>query len=123
MTTRARLQERVQGRFGERANPLAKETGVIKRERQRSEADCVQGWVFGLRTNPDNLTEDLASLLGRRDVLISASGRWQRLTADVALGREVPQGVPAALLSRESTSIRLPDQLAVLWPSCSRGGK
>ncbi len=142
MTTIAQLHERVQYLFGERADQLAKETGFVKRKRQLGGADFVQGLVFGLLANPDHSTEELASIVGRRDVQISASGLSQRFTQEaaqllqrlreeaVALGIEAEQAVPSELLSRfeavileDSTSIRLPGILADLWPSCGGGGK
>jgi hypothetical protein len=142
MTTIAHLQERVQYLFGERADHLAKEMGFVKRERKLGGADFVQGLVFGLLANPDHSTEELVSILGRREVQISASGLSQRFTEEacqllqrlleeaVALGIKAQQAVPSDLLSRfeavileDSTSIRLPGKLADLWPSCGGGSR
>src|SRR5260370_41159448 len=110
MTTIAQLHERVQYLFGERADQLAKETGFVKRKRQLGGADFVQGLVFGLLANPDHSTKELASIVGRRDVHISASGVSQRFTQEAAqllqrllrgafaLGIEAEQADPNRLL-------------------------
>lgn len=142
MTTITRLQEGVQLLLGERAEQLARETGFVKRRKKLGGADFVQGLVFGLLSNPDHSTEELASLLGRRNVQISAPGLCQRFTEQaaqllqrvleeaVALGLQAEQAVPVELLERfetvileDSTSIRLPSSLSDLWPSCGGGGK
>src|SRR5258708_32728290 len=142
MTTIAQLHERVQYLFGERADQLAKETGVVKRKRQLGGDDCVQGLVFGLLANPDHSTEELACIVGRRDVQISASGLSQRFTQEaaqllqrlleeaVALGIEAERAVPSDLLSRfeagipgGSTSIPLPGIPAHLWARFGGGGE
>ena len=142
MTTIAQLQTQLQDLFEERANALAKETGFVKRKRNLSGADFVQGQVFGLLANPDHSMEELARLLGRRDVQISASGLCQRFSREavtlfqrlveeaIALGIQAEEAVPSDLLKRfeavileDSTTISLPDKLADLWPGCGGGGK
>src|SRR2546423_726973 len=140
MTTIAYVKERVQHLFGERAEQLARETGFVKRKRKLGGADFVQGLVFGRLANPEHSTEDLASILGRRGVQISAAGLCQRFTQQasqllwrvlqeaVALGIEAEEGAPVELLERfeaviieDSSTIRLPDKLAKVWESCGGG--
>lgn len=140
MTTIAQVKERIQDLLEERAEQLGRETGFVKRERQLSGADFVQGLVFGLLQDPENSTEELATILGRREVQISASGLCQRFTEEaatlllrlldeaVALGLEAADAAPVELLARfdavlieDSSTIRLPDKLADLWQSCGGG--
>lgn len=140
MTTIAYVKERVQHLFGERAEQLARETGFVKRQRKLGGADFVQGLVFGLLANPEHSTEELASILGRRGVQISAAGLCQRFTQEasqllwrllqeaVALGIQAQHVAPVELLDRfeaviieDSSTIRLPDKLADVWESCGGG--
>jgi Transposase DDE domain len=142
MTTIPQMQEQVQYLLGERAEQLGRETGFVKRRRQLGGADFVQGLVFGLLANPKHSTEELANILGRRDVQISAAGLSQRFTQQaytllrllleeaIALGIQAPEPIPVELLSRfeavileDSTTIRLPGQFAEEWPSCGGGGR
>jgi hypothetical protein len=140
MTTITQLKERVQHLLGERAEQLGRATGFVKRQRKLSGADFVQGLVFGLLANPEHSTEELASILGRRDVQISAPGLCQRFTEEastlllrvleeaVSLGIEAQEAVPVELLERfegviieDSSTIRLPSKLADIWESCGGG--
>lgn len=140
MTTIAQVKERIQELLEERADHVGRETGFVKRERQLSGADFVQGLVFGLLHDPEHSTEELATILGRRAVHISASGLCQRFTEEaatfllrlledaVALGLEAADAAPVDLLARfdavvieDSSTIRLPDKLADLWQSCGGG--
>lgn len=140
MMTISQMKEHVQRLFGERAEQLGRETGFVKRQRKLSGADFVQALVFGLLANPEHTTEELASILGRREVQISASGLCQRFTEEaaellqrlleeaVALQIQAQEAVPSDLLKRfeavileDSTSIRLPALLAADWPSCGGG--
>ena len=140
MPTIAQVKERIQELLEERADDLGRETGFVKRERQLSGADFVQGLVFGLLHDPEHSTEELATILGRRAVHISASGLCQRFTEEaatfllrlleeaVALGLEATDAAPVDVLARfeavvieDSSTIRLPDKLADLWQSCGGG--
>jgi hypothetical protein len=92
--------------------------------------------------NPEHSTEELASILRRRQVQISAAGLCQRfneravkllqrlLEEAIALGLSAVKPAPVELLSRfeaviveDSTTISLPSKMQEQWPSCGGGGQ
>ena len=80
MSTVAQIKEILQRVLGPRADELARETHFVRRKRNLDGSDCVQGLVFGYLHQADTTTEDLAQILGRREVNSSASGLCQRFT-------------------------------------------
>lgn len=140
MSTVAQIKEILQRVLGPRADELARETHCVRRKRNLDGSDFVQGVVFGYLHQADTTTEDLAQILGRREVNISASGLCQRFTQSAAefLERvmqeliteriQAEQPAPAELLGRceaviveESSTIKLPDQLKEVWAGCGGG--
>jgi len=112
----------------------------VRRKRTLDGSDFVQGLVFGYLHQADATTEELAQILGRREVDISASGLCQRFTQAAAEfleqvmqeliqeGVQAEQPAPAEVLGRfeaviveDSTTIKLPDQLKDIWQGCGGG--
>jgi hypothetical protein len=140
MSTVAQIKEVLQRVLGPRADELARETHWVRRKRSLDGSDFVQGVVFGLLQQADASTEELAQILGRREVDISASGLCQRFTQAAAQffervlaemvkeGIQAEQPVPAELVARfeaviveDSSTIKLPDKLKDVWAGCGGG--
>ena len=68
MSTVAQIKEIVQRVLGPRADELARETHCVRRKRTLDGSDFVQGVVFGYLHQADATTEELAQILGRREV-------------------------------------------------------
>jgi Transposase DDE domain len=100
----------------------------------------VQGLVFGYLHQADATTEELAQILQRREVDISASGLCQRFSQPavellervmqelINEGMQAEQPAPAELLGRfdaviveDSSTIKLPDKLKDIWKGCGGG--
>ena len=120
--------------LNERARSLARETGLIQRERAFDGADFAQGLIFAWIQEPDLSLEGLCQVLGRREVSITASGLFQRfgpesaafferLLAELTATRlTAQQAAPSAVLRRfsaviveDSSVIGLPNELAERW--------
>ena len=140
MSTIAQVKELLQRNLGPRADELARETHFVRRKRNLDGSDFIQGLVFGYLHQADATTEDLAQILGRREVDISASGLCQRFTQAAAAlvervmqelineGMQAEQPAPAELLGRfdaviveDSSTIKLPDKLKDIWKGCGGG--
>jgi hypothetical protein len=112
----------------------------VRRKRTLDGSDCVQGLVFGYLHQADATTEELAQILGRREVDISASGLCQRFTQAAAQfleqvmqelikeGVQAEQPAPAEVLGRfdaviveDSSTIKWPDALKDMWQGCGGG--
>ena len=130
MSTIAQVKELLQRNLGPRADELARETHFVRRKRNLDGSDFIQGLVFGYLHQADATTEDLAQILGRREVDISASGLCQRFTQAAAAlveqvmqelineGMQAEQPAPAevlalfdAMIVEDSSTIKLPDKL------------
>ncbi len=139
MTSIAQMQTILIEVLETQANQLARQTGFVKRERELSGADFVQGLAFGWLNTPNARLEELTQALSYRDVQITSSGLSQRFTPEAAhfleavLQQLVQHTVcvspaPIELLSRfaaviieDSTTIALPDALQKEWRGC--GGR
>jgi hypothetical protein len=140
MSTVAQIKEIVQRVLGPRADELARETHFVRRKRNLDGSDFVQGLVFGYLHQADATTEELAQILGRREVDSSASGLCQRFTQAAAEfleqvmqelikeGVQAEQPAPAeglgrfdAVIVEDSSTIKLPDQLKAIWKGCGGG--
>jgi len=140
MSTVAQIKEIVQRVLGPRADELARETHCVRRKRTLDGSDFVQGVVFGYLHQADATSEELAQILGRREVEISASGLCQRFTQAAAefleqvMGEVIQEGVQAeqpappevlgrfeAVIVADSATIKLPDQLKDIWHGCGGG--
>src|SRR6266516_1191691 len=140
MSTVAQIKEIVQRVLGPRADELARETHCVRRKRTLDGSDFVQGVVFGYLHQADATSEELAQILGRREVQIRASGLCQLFTQAAAEFREqekgevIPEGVQAeqpappevlgrfeAVIVADSATIKLPDQLKDIWHGCGGG--
>jgi hypothetical protein len=78
MSTVAQIKEILQRVLGPRADELARETRFVRRKRNLDGSDFVQGLIFGYLHQADATTEELAQILLRREVDMSASGLCQR---------------------------------------------
>lgn len=140
MASIERLARPLQRLLTTTAEELARDHGVIQRCRKFSGATLLQTLILGWLAQPAASLSQLVQLAALRGVQISPQGLEQRFTPALAaalqalLGTAVEQVVQAAapvplpLLQRftgvyllDSTTITLPDELAVDWPGC--GGK
>jgi Transposase DDE domain len=118
------------------ANALARPTGFVQRQGKLSGADFVRLLVLGFLHDPQASLEALAQFGADLDIDISAQGLDQRFSVqaatflsalfEVALTQVVladPVAMPllrrfGAVVLEDSTSIRLPDELAGLFQGC-----
>jgi hypothetical protein len=128
--------------FTEVAEALARETGVIQRQRQFSGANLVQTLIFGWLEHPAATLSQLTQMAALRGAVVTPQALDQRFTpaltrclerflaAAVATLADGLGGEPVAipLLQRfsgvwiiDSTTISLPSALAERWPGC--GGR
>jgi hypothetical protein len=128
--------------FTELAEEIARETGVIQRQRQFSGASLLQTLIFGWLENPDASLAQLSQLAAVRGAVVTPQALDQRftpalvtclerfLTVAVATLAEGLGGESVAipLLQRftgvwllDSTTITLPRDWAERWPGC--GGR
>ena len=133
MPTVAQVKERIQELLEERADDWD-EKQVLSNGSANSAEPTLSRDGLWTASRPGHSTEELATILGRRAVHISASGLCQRFTEEaatlllrlleeaVALGLEAADAAPVDLLARfdavvieDSSTIRLPDKLADLW--------
>lgn len=122
--------------FNGQANQLARETGLVQREREIRGADFVQGLVFGWLHPPAARLGQVVQAISLRQVSLSASALSQRCTEKAAtclqrmLTAVVEQVVASehvgvALLQRfeavivqESSLISVPDEVQEPWGGC-----
>ena len=137
MSSVSQIAEVLQHVLNEEARQLARETGVVERERKIDGADVAQSLIFGWWQEPVISLDGLIQVLGRRDVQMSAAGLSQRFTPACAaffqrllerlsakhLASSTP--VSSALLRRfsaviveDSSGIGLPTELADVWRGC-----
>ena len=125
------------------ANALARPTGLIQRQGKLSGADFARLLVLGFLHDPQASLEALAQFGADLDIDITAQGIDQRFGVpaatflgalfEVALAQVVmadPVAIPllarfGAVVLEDSTSIRLPDELAGCFRGCGghQGGK
>lgn len=121
------------------ADQAARESGFVRRRRALTGAGFVQTLVCGWLEEPDASLSALAQMGAAVGIAISPQGLAQRLTASAAdclrrvlaaaMGRllaAAPVDLPVlrrftGVYLYDSTVIRLPDELAALWPGC--GGR
>src|SRR5260370_27760401 len=136
MSTITQCAETVQRILGEEVEDLAREVGLVERERVISGADFVQSLILGWLQEPEITLDGLTQVLQRREVSISASGLSQRFTPEAAallhrvlerLCAEQMQVEPveiallkqfSAVILEDSSSITLPSELAEVWRGC-----
>ena len=139
MVSIAAVAAAVQSLLTEVADRAAGESGFVRRKRTLTGSLFVQTVVCGRLATPDASLSELAQMGAAVGIAISPQGLAQRFTAPAAdclrrvLGAAMARLVAAApvavpLLRRfpgvylyDSTVIRLPDELAALWPGC--GGR
>lgn len=118
------------------ANPLAKETGLIKRQRKLTGASFAQTLLFGWLSAPDATLEDLAQTSAAVGAGVTPEALFQRFTPEAAqfLGQLLDPSVAALigadpvaidLLNRfegisllDRSIVTLPDELADIWHGC-----
>lgn len=133
------VMEQYQSILEEEVHAIAYETGVVKRKGKIDAATLAQILIFGFWQNPEIRLSGLAQIGGRREVHVTESAISQRFTpecatmflkimqrlAEVRLESE-KVAIPllkqfSEVIVEDSTSIRLPDELAEIWLGC--GGK
>ena len=140
MTSIPRLSRILRTLFFAEANQLAREAGVIQRQRVFSGASLVQLLVFGWLTHPQGGPSHLARFAGSLGLKLSKQAieeRFTRRTADwllAVLRRGVQflvcaEAVSLPLLQRfsavlveDGSSISLPSTLKEVWSGCGGSG-
>jgi hypothetical protein len=140
MTSIPRLSGILRTLFGAEANQLAREAGVIQRERVLSGASLVQLLVFGWLTNPQGGPSHLARFAGSLGLKLSKQAIEERFTMRTAdwllavLRRGVQCLVCAeavsipllrrfpAVLIEDGSTISLPAALKGIWRGCGGSG-
>ncbi len=140
MTSIARLSGILRTLFGAEANRLARQAGVIQRERVFSGASLVQLLVFGWLTNPQGGPSHLARFAGSLGLKLSKQAIEERFTMRTAdwllavLRRGVQFLVCAeavsipllrrfpAVLIEDGSTISLPAALKGIWRGCGGSG-
>jgi len=83
------VAEAMQTILTERADQLARELGVIKRERKVTGSSLVQSLVFGWLAESDATLDTLSQSFANVNVRISRQGLNQRFTAEAATFLEI----------------------------------
>jgi hypothetical protein len=140
MTSIPRLSRILRRLFVAEANQLAREAGVIQRQRVLSGASLLQLLVFGWLTHPQGGPSHLARFAGSLGLKLSKQAieeRFTRRTADwllAVLRRGVQflvcaEAVSLPLLQRfsavlveDGSSISLPSTLKEVWSGCGGSG-
>ena len=140
MTSIARLSGILRRLFCVEANRLARQAGVIQRERVLSGASLLQLLVFGWLTNPQGGPSHLARFAGSLGLKLSKQAVEERFTMHTAdwllavLRRGVQflvcaQAVSIPLLKRfsavlveDGSTISLPSALKQIWRGCGGSG-
>src|SRR5260370_24417912 len=140
MTSIPRLSRILRRLFFAEANQLAREAGVIQRERVLAGASLLQLLVFGWLTNPQGGPSHLARFAGSLGLKLSKQAieeRFTRRTADwlLAVLRRGIQflvcaeavSIPllqrfSAVLVEDGSSISLPGALKEVWRGCGGSG-
>lgn len=136
MTTVPQLAQALQTVLTTTAERAARRTGFVQRQSKLTGAAFVQALVFGWLANPHATVEALAQAAAVAGVAISPQGLDQRFTEAAACFLEdvlaaavraviaaEPVAVPllqrfAAVVLLDSSTIVLPDALALWWPGC-----
>ena len=137
-TTIADVAEAMQVVFGSTADAAAWNTGFARRTSKLTGAAFVQALTFGWLSNPRATREELAQTAAIVGVAISPQGLDQRFTPQAAacllavlqaavarvltadpVAVPILQRFPGGVDLADSTTIPLPDSLALLWPSCT----
>ncbi|HVB72317.1 MAG TPA: IS4 family transposase [Ktedonobacteraceae bacterium] len=140
MTSIPRLSGILRHVFGVEANRLAKEAGVIQRQRVFSGASLLRLLVFGWLKNPQGGPSFLARFAGSLDLTVSKQAIEDRFTLVTAqwllavLRRAVQQlvctqavSLPllqrfSAVLLEDGSTITLPAVLREIWRGCGGSG-
>ncbi len=137
-TTVAQLADTLQTLFTTTAQQLARDTGLIRRQRQLSGPSFAQGLVFTWLDDPDATLEDLARAAAPAGLapqslderFTPAAAEFLRRLLLAAVGHVVAaQPTAVELLRRftgvyllDSTGVALPAALAAVWPGCGGRG-
>jgi hypothetical protein len=140
MTTIPKVSRALTELLTRSAEAAGRASGFVRRESKLSAALFVQTAVFGWLGQPTAGLGQLSRVAGVLGVRISPQGLEQRMTSAAAARllqqvlaagvRQVIAGEPAAvpLLQRftgvyiqDSTTVRLPAELAAAWPGCGNG--
>ena len=84
MKSVAYLSEQLYHLLEEQADEIARETGCVQRQRKFSGASLLQTLVFGWQEHPDASLENLASVAGLHEVLVTDTAVQKRFTPKAA---------------------------------------
>jgi hypothetical protein len=133
------MMEQYQSILEEEVPDIAYKTGVVKRKGKLDIVTFVQTTIFGFWQEPDISLSGLAQVACRREVQVTGPAISQRFTPECAnLFLEVMQrlskvqlesekvDIPllnrfSAVIVEDSTSIKLPTELAKIWLGCGGG--
>ena len=135
----SQVAEGMQAVLTKASDIIGLKTGFIKRLRKLSGSGFVQTLVFGWLSNPNSTLEELCQSAATLGIDISPQGLNKRFTPQAAdclqkvletAVSQVVAGEPVAIpvLQRfngvhiqDSSTITLPDELAVIWSGCGGG--
>jgi hypothetical protein len=136
MTQVTQLAIALQAIFGETADHLARQLGVVRRQRVFTGGSLVRTLVFGWLHRPKACIDQLAEMAARCGAVVTPQALRQRFTPalnrllEALIERAVEQVVVAplrtgTLLTRfttvfiqDSTVVSLPEELRTTWPGC-----
>jgi hypothetical protein len=139
MSTLSQLSSALQTVLTTSANELARQTGVVQRQRKFSGATLAQTFVLGWLSNPRATLSELAAMAASCGAAVRPQAVAKRMTLkladffkrmlDVATSQVITiEPVSIALVQRfngvyvqDSTVIRLPDSFAEAYPGCGGG--
>ena len=138
MSSIAQIVEAYQQLLNEEVYTIAKETGAVKRQREKGldAATFVQSTIFGFWQDPDLRTSGLVQVAERREVSVTESAISQRFTKESAeMFQSVLQKLAemtielekvdtpllkqfTAVIVEDSSTVTLPPELVEIWKGC-----
>lgn len=130
------LANALQAIFGDTADQLARQLGVVRRQRVFTGGSLVRALVFGWLQRPKASIDQLAEIAARCGAVATPQALRQRFTPqlhrllEALIERAVEQVVMApqragtlltrftAVFLQDSTAISLPEEHRQLWPGC-----
>jgi hypothetical protein len=141
MTSVSQIQEHLDTLFQDRADELAKTTGCVQRQVCFRGSTLLQTLVFGWSQHAKASLSQLASQANIQHVKVSGPAIHQRFTPNTAtflqaillecvqivVRNDFPLNGPcvrpfAQVVLEDSSTISLPEELAVIWQGCGGGG-
>lgn len=135
------VAQEMQSVLSTEADQIAQATGFVQRQSKLGGAEFAQTLTFGWLSNPQATLEELTQTAASLGVVITPQGLEQRFTPAAAaclqgvlaaatrrmVGARQPAVLPllqrfAAVYLQDSTTIKLPEELAAVWQGCGGSG-